>query len=53
MEDPIVTAHGCYRVEFGPVGYECKLEIEEDCRWMAQHVCQALCVLHSEGLVHI
>lgn len=52
VAEPIETAHGSYRVEFGPLGYECKLGSEEECRWMAQRVCQALCILHSEGLVH-
>ncbi|KAG0598473.1 hypothetical protein M758_12G076900 [Ceratodon purpureus] len=47
-----IAAHGSYRVEFGPLGYQCILVSEEDCRWMAQCVCQALCTLHSAGLVH-
>lgn len=41
-----------YSVEIGTLGCSVWLRYEQDCKQFAQNVCQALAVLHRNGLVH-
>jgi hypothetical protein len=43
---------GTYIVAYKPVGYSCTLRSEQDLRNVARCVCEALRVLHTNGLVH-
>jgi serine/threonine protein kinase len=41
-----------YSIEIGPLGCSVRLHCEQDCKQFAQNVCQALAVLHRNGLVY-
>lgn len=49
---PTVSVDGTCRVQCSPPGCACSLKSEQDRRWMAKCVCQALCILQDAGVVH-
>lgn len=52
LRSHIVRRSGTYIVEYSPVGYPPALECKQDVRTMARCICEALRVLHTNGLVH-
>ncbi|KAG0591420.1 hypothetical protein KC19_1G174800 [Ceratodon purpureus] len=50
--DPKVGRNGQYSVEISPLGCNVELKNERDGKLFARDVCEALSVLHKEGLVH-